>query len=252
LLLFGAIFTWVCYLLYISFLVCRLLQPHCGRMVMKNKKLLILLAASIMLLPMMGCSLTKGISTGEFVGTTYSNDFFNLSFKIPDNWTIGTKEQMAGIFKAGEDMIGSADKDVEKTMKLAEQKTLYLAYCARHPLDSADGFNSNINVTCTNLGLAGLAVKSSKDYAEAVVTELKDTFANSVGYTYTFGEIASTQINDAEFSLFDATRASQTMDIKQRMYCTIQNNYAVMFSISWQGDNELEDLMSIVDSICFK
>lgn len=224
---------------------------------MKKGRLLAVLVALLLLASLAGCAPAKSVSTGAFDKNTYSNDFFNMTFQVPDGWSIASKEEMAQIFKVSEEMLGSDNKDAEKAMKLAEQKTLYLAYASKHPKDYADGINANINLTCENLGIAGLVVKDSKDYAKAAQVQLAKAFEGSSDYSYSFGDIKSKTINGVEFSALDATLSmpagdGSTFQLPQRLYCTIKNNYALLFTLTWDEDADGAELESIVDTIQFK
>lgn len=218
---------------------------------MKTKKLSIVLAAIVLIAALAGCTPAKSITTGAFNGNAYANDFFGMTFKVPDGWTVASKEQMVDIFKAGQEMIGSNDKDAEKKMELAKQKTLYFAYASKHPIDYAEGPNSNFNLVCENLGIAGLVVKTSKDYAEAAIEQIKKS-TEGTDMSYTFGDITTQKIGGLDFAITDATLTYSGVEIKQRLVCTIKNNYALTFTLTWFDDAELPELQTIIDSIEIK
>ncbi len=213
---------------------------------MKQKRILIAFIITLLIMTLAGCGPAKSITTGAFDGATYSNDFFNMSFTVPADWTISSKEEMKQIFQAGVDEIGSDDKETEKKLKLAEAKTLYLAYASKHPLDYAEGFNPNLNVVCENLSLTSLVIKTSSDYAEAALKNMQSTMDG-----YTFSDIQTKTISGAEFAIVDAVLDYSGVEIRQQLVSTLKNNYAILFTLTYLEDTELDELQAIMDSISF-
>jgi len=219
---------------------------------MKTRNLLIVLVVLALIAAMAGCTPAKPVSTGSFNGPNYTNDFFNLSFTIPDGWAVATKEQMAQAFNVGAELITGTDTATGQKLDLAKQKALYLAFVSKLPYGDPSGFNSNINVLCENLGFTGsLLASTSKAYAELAMANIKSSTKDS-GMTYAFGDIAVKQMGGAEFAVFDATLTYNGMEIKQRVYCTLKNKYAILFSLTWMDDTDLASLQTIVDSIAIK
>ncbi len=221
---------------------------------MKRTNATLILLSIMLVLALTGCDViksvttdtAKNITTGSFEGNTYTNEYFGLSFTVPDGWTIATKDEMKQIFQAGADAIGSDDEETEKKLKLAEAKTLYLAYALKHPLDYADGFNPNINAVCENLSVAGLVIKTSGDYMDAAIKNLASAMEG-----YTFSDAQTKTIAGAEFSVVDAVLDYSGVEIKQQLVCTLKNNYAILFTLTYLEDAEMDELQKIVDSISF-
>jgi hypothetical protein len=220
---------------------------------MKPKRLPALFAALALAAALSGCTPAKPVTTGSFDGTAYANDYFGLTFRIPDGWSIATKDQMEEVFQVGAEMLGSDDKDAESKMELAKQKTLYLTYAMKYPYGYTDGYNDNVNVMCENLNLAAsLLIKTGADYIRAMEDQINGSDMASSGIAYTFGEITSCEINGTKFDTVDGTMDLSGFIIHQRMYCTLKNHYAILFAVSWMDDGSLEELQSIMDTVEFK
>lgn len=215
---------------------------------MKSRKLFAALLALLMIAILAGCSPGKAVSTGVFSGNTYTNDFLNLSFKVPDGWVISSKDEMASVFSVSADEIGSDDKEAEKKLNLGKQQVLYLAFASNHPEDYADGDIINISVIAENLSLAAsLLVTSGEDYAKAAIENLKKTDSS-----YVVGDIANQEINGTKFAVFDATLPSDNGDMKQRFICAVKSRYAIVFTMTYFVDSELSEYQPLLDTISFK
>lgn len=216
---------------------------------MKIRKPLIALAVILAVASLAGCAPSKPVSTGAFEGNVYTNDFFGMTFAVPEDWTILSKDEMAALFGQVIDEIGSTDKDAEAKMKLAEKKSLYLAVTAKYPIDYTEDTNPNINVIAENLGLMSFVVSKSKDYMEATMTNLKPTVAEGV----TFGEISTETVGGVEYSSFDMTTDDGSgYTMYQRFICTMKNKYAILFTMTWFEEDQLKELQSVIDSIEIK
>lgn len=184
----------------------------------------------------------KELTTGSFNGNVYTNDYFGLTFTIPDGYNVATKDEMASILQVSEDLLN------ESGDQLADEKDFYLTYVMKYPYGSQEGFNANMNAMCTNLGLSGLiSGTTSEDCLKATQDQL-----NTSGLSYTFGDITAQKINGADYSVMDATLSYQGVDISQRIYCTIQKGYAFAFTLTWMDNSDLTDLETMMSTITFK
>lgn len=215
---------------------------------MKRAKLLVVLAALVLVAALAGCTPAKPVSTGAFAGSTYSNDYFNLTFKAPDGWTIATKEEIAQVFNAAIDEVGTTDKDTADKLKLSQQKVLYLALVLKNPLTDTEENNPNFNVIAENLGLNALSVSNSADYAKANLDAMKTASPNAV-----YGDVANVKLNGADFASVDSTTAlSDGSNMMQRAYFAVKNGYGLVFTFTWFDDTDFSALQSLIDTISIK
>ncbi len=220
---------------------------------MKKAKATFLLIAVLLIVSLTGCDAVKSalnntekkITTGSFTGTTYTNDFFDLTFEIPKDWTVASNEDIMLITNATNDMLGAENEDLSK------RQALYLAYVMKYPVGTQDVFNANINIVTTNLGLAGLSMKNNKEFLQAAIDQIDQSLANTE-MTCTFGEIASKDIGGADFAVVDSATTLGEMEFQQRLLCTYRNNYAILVSLTWMDDAQLDELQTILDSMSFK
>lgn len=212
---------------------------------------IILAAAMALVCALSGCAGKPPMTTGAYDGNTYTNDFFGLTYSVPDGWVIASREDLIAIFEASTEAVGSDDKEAEKSMKLGEQEIVYLGYVAPHEYDYMEGSNPNLNLLCENLQAAGLVIRDSAAYVEAALDDLRSQY-DSMGVAYSIADPTTETIGGAEFSVIDATLTGDGYEVYQRMLCTVKNNYALVFTLTWYDDAELPDLETIVDSIQIK
>lgn len=193
-------------------------------------------------------STTAGVTLGAFNGTTYTNDFLGMSFKIPDSWSVATSDQIAQALNIGADILK------QDATGLSKEKVLYLAMALEKPYGTQGGFNANVNLVGTNLGLAGLAITSTKDMAQVSIDSLKQQLSGSSDVSITTSDVTSSQINGYEFAIVDATMtvSSKNLTVKQKYVFALKNNYWLQFTFSYGTDDELPALQSIIDSITVK
>jgi hypothetical protein len=212
---------------------------------MKSRKLAAFLALLMLAAAMAGCAPSKPFSVGAFDGNAYANEYFGMTFSLPDGWSIPTDEQIKEIAGITDEMLGKAGADLSK------EETVYLAYAMKYPYGYADGFNPNMNIVTTNLGLYGFAVKSNSDFLGQALEQMKKQLEGT-DMSFEFSEIAEQKIGGVDFAVVDSTSTYFGMEFSQRMLCTIRRNYAVMITFSWMGDDGIDDIQTIMDSLSFE
>jgi hypothetical protein len=186
-------------------------------------------------------STPKAITTGMYDGQVYTNDFFGLSFRIPEGYTPLSKQQIMRVFKVAAEMVGNGD---EMEQGLDEQKMFFLTMVVKDP-DFATVDNPNFNVICENFELSGLQYDSLLEYAMAA----HEYSLESNPYIVENGDITLTTINGVEFAVSDQTVCNQGITMYQRNCSTLKNGYAIVFTLTWFTDEELAELEKFTDTI---
>lgn len=204
----------------------------------------------VITLAVTGCSSNNSVSTGAFKGETYTNDFFGLSLNVPKDWHIASKDEIQKAYRVGQELVGSDDQVIEKTLKLDQQKTLYLFLANEYPLDHTGSFNSNAGLTCENLSITGLKVKNAKEYMLAAIKGLDQNASN-----LQMGEVDEQKIGNTKVAMVYCELELQGIKLRQRFVAAIKNHYAIMLTLTYPRDasvEKLDELQDIVASIKFK
>lgn len=191
-------------------------------------------------------STEKVISMGEMNGNTYTNNYFDLSFSIPETWTLKSEQQIQQMNAKGAAMIAGDDEDKKEEFKLSEIRELTLVYAAKHELGYDKGFNSSILCICENLIFRGSSIKSGADHLEEVQKYLEGT-----NILISFSSITSEALGSKKFDVY---RTKTTYDIgvvNQKMYSSVIDGYVLTFIITFSSEQELSELESILNTITF-
>jgi len=186
------------------------------------------------------------LTLGEMVGNTYSNDFFGITYVIPDNWTILTQVEIAELNGLGEDIIRENNEDFANKMDLSKEQTLNLTYAFMYPLTNQNSFNPSFMSMAENLNyFQGLIIKSGSDYLNVLKGNLEE-----VGLGYEFDVLTKEEIGGISFDVLP-TRIQGTY-IHQKYYAAIMKKYAVCFIITYSTDIQKLDLDNLLATVQFE
>ena len=181
------------------------------------------------------------LTTGEFRENTYYNDYFGLSFTVPDDWKIATRDQIDQIFGAAMDAM-AGEEGLESAADLAEQQVLYLAVASKYELGTAP--NPNVNLGAENLSGAEDVVQSPGDYLQIVMGQLEGAAVD-----YTFDGISTATHSGAEFATMNMTMEYEGTTTYQTQLCTIVKGYALVFTFTYYQEDEMNEMGGIADTI---
>lgn len=132
------------------------------------KKIICVLFAAVLLLSVCGCSSEIEFTAGEWKGNVYTNEYAGINFKMPDDWTHYTDEQLAETMKLSIDAAAGSD---EYAQKIAELATVY-GMVAMNPEMTA-----NVQVVFENVTVSGNNDMTARGSLDIVVPAFIETFA---------------------------------------------------------------------------
>ncbi len=165
---------------------------------------------------------------GSVDGNVYTNDYFGLRFEAVDNWSIGTKEEIANLSGLAADAV----EDEELAEQLRTSGAIYDFY-------AQDNSNSdNINIVLQDIGLYGnmLSVLGPEELIEQIIPQVEKAYA-SAGY-----EVHTCEVSDATFKgetvkCIATHFTAQGIEMYQRQVYSFSNNYiAVITATSARED----------------
>lgn len=224
-----------------------------------KKRILALLAATVMTMSLVACGSDKDSSNGTTEGTVnigadvvteqesvtdidmvaergtiandvYTNKDFNISFPIPSGSTIYSDEQIAQMLGIGQNVLSSTGNYTAEQMETAMNGTFYDVWFA-YP----DGM-SNAYVAYENMKTTGTYGKfTAKDY----VTSMKQQFSAVTAYNYSF-DPDTTEILGGE--TYECLNAKTDAGIDQKIYIRQVGNYMLCLTLSYKsGDTKVVD-----------
>lgn len=179
---------------------------------------------------------------GKVAGRTYTNEGFDFEITFPDSWLIPGKDFEAYMLSQGFDLrvkppTAANPKDQAALKKAADRvKILLTAYRSMPGL--AD--NAIMRVSVENLSTSP-QIKDAVDYFDAMRASFR---LAKLPADFTFSETNAEQLGSKQFGFIDVSAS----DGKKRMYATVKNGYAIMFTLSYTKEADLQTMREILSN----
>lgn len=183
---------------------------------------------------------TPAIDPGTVYLRTYTNKTLNFAVTFPDSWLIPDSDFEEYMKKQGFDLSlkfppGLTPQTKGKIKNSAKQLTVLLTAYKYVP-----GMENNAVVRISVEDLKNFPqVKDAVDYIDA----MRATFRSMplpVGFKYS--ETQAEQLGTKQFAYID----TETKDDKRRLYATVRDGHALMFSITYSEKPDLEVLRQML------
>lgn len=192
----------------------------------------------------------KDNSANVELGTTekgsYTNDYFGVSLKFPEEWEFQDAEGMNELTSASSDAIAGDDDTKKKQLELSQTKTLNLLMASELPLGGQEVGPSAMAIAEKVSLLQG--IRTGKDYLEATKKFMVDS-----QFPYEYKDIATETIGGKEMDVMQITMdAGDGTTITQDYYSTIIEGYAFNFIFTYLDDASKAEIDNIKKSVQFK
>jgi hypothetical protein len=183
------------------------------------------------------------VPKGTITGNTYTNKFLGFTLPLPETWTIATDEFATYMKGKGVDVSAkppkAADLLSQKKVDANFKRLTILATAYRSLPGTAQ--NSMIRIAAEDVkGLnTNRPVKDAVDYVDLMRTQLSSV-RMPAGYKYS--ETQAEKLGPNQFAYID-TSDNQG---KTRIYVTVRKGYAVLFSLNYVADEDLETFRDIL------
>ena len=165
------------------------------------------------------------IDFGEIIDRSYTNFFFGFKLTFPESWFVNTVENDADLKNA------KINFDI-KTPK--NTKNILNAFKFQEKL----GVTSVFTVSAEDLDDFP-NIKDAVDYFDA----MRQTFkVVKLSPDFKYSETNAEKINNRQFAYLDIS----TDKSKKRLYATVKNGFAVIFTLTYNDDGGLETMKNIL------
>ena len=177
---------------------------------------------------------------GNVSGRTYSNTVHGFRIAFPDTWVIADRDYEDVVkskgfdisLKAPENLSGPAKLQVEKALE--NVKLLVTAY--RSSPGSTD--NAILRVSVEDLRTVP-AVKDAVDYFDL----MRSQFAvMKLPADFKYSETQAEKLGAKQFAFLDTSSTAG----KKRMYATVRNGFAIMFTLSYTRPEDIATMRQIL------
>ena len=184
---------------------------------------------------------------GEVSGRTYTNKSLGFEITFPDEWLIPGDDFEAYMRSKGFDLGLKAPDSLPPTTKVklnaALKKVQVLQTAYRSMPGSAD--NAIIRISAEDL-TPNPQIKDAVDYVDAV-RSLYATMKLPMDFKYSDTQAEELR-NKKQFAFLDTTEREG----KKRMYVTVRDGVAILFTISYKKPEDLETLRGVLGTGNFK
>ena len=183
------------------------------------------------------------VPKGTVSGRTYTNKGLGFSVTFPDTWLIPGDDFVAYMKKAGFDISPKPPKAANP----ADQKKVDAAFyrlkillTAYRSLPGTEG-NSVARIAVENVKLLNTnrPVKDAVDYVDLVRSQMA---AVKMPAGERFSETQAEKLGQNQYAFIDTS----DKNTKTRMYVTVRNGYAILFSLNYSTDEDLETFRDVL------
>lgn len=166
---------------------------------------------------------------GKVADRTYSNSRFEFEVTVPENWYIAGNDFEKVVRAHGHDL--SIDPLTTKSARQIDVLlTAFRSDTGRH--------GAVLRVTAEDLR-ANPQIRDAVDYFDA----MRSQFASmKLPPDFKYSETGAEQLGKQQFAYIDTTSGEG----KKRLYATVRKRHAVLFSISYSKDDDLQALRQVL------
>jgi hypothetical protein len=174
---------------------------------------------------------------GVVEGNTYKNKFFGVKITTPEKWVIQESEVNKAIKQTGSEMVKGKNAQSEKALEQAVQR-LTLLFTASKDIIGIE--NNAIMIFSAEKAPPTMQIRNGEDYLRLTVQSFKKLqLPADFKYSETIG---SEKLGGETFHYLDVERTGY----RQRFYATARKGYALFFTLSYIGDEDLETMKKVI------
>ena len=185
------------------------------------------------------------IDEGKVVGRTYSNATFGFEVTFPDTWLIPDKDFEAFMKSQGFDLSLNAPDSLPPASKAAVNQAIKRVNVLLTAYRSMPGSTDNaiVRISVEDLSL-NPQIKDAVDYFDAI----RAMYAKmKLPKDFTYSATQAEKLGNTQFGFIDADSSAG----KKRMYATVRNGFAILFTLSYKLDADLFTLPEILSGAKF-
>ena len=181
------------------------------------------------------------IDLGVVDGCTYTNETFNFQVTFPDKWLIPGYDFESYMKKQGFDLglkaPDSLSTNSQATINQAIKRVNILLTAYRSMPGATD--NAIVRISVEDL-TANPQIKDAVDYFDAIGATYA---AMKLPADFKYSAAKAEKLGAKQFAFLDTSADAG----KKRMYATVRKGYAIMFTISYTKDDDLQTLRHVLE-----
>ena len=180
------------------------------------------------------------VDKGEVVERTYTNATFNFEITLPDEWIIPGDDFEKIVREQGFDLNLQTPKAVNPIVQTKLNQTASRVSVLFNAFKSVAGVDETAILRVSVEDLRAVPqVKDAVDYFDL----MRETYKNiKLPADFTYSETQAERLGRMQFAFLDTSNGAG----KKRMYATVRNGHAVMFTLTYKS---AEDLSAIKNAL---
>lgn len=189
------------------------------------------------------------VSQGRLEGGTYSNDFFGISFSIPQGWVAQDAAARQAIIDSGKKIFESGKNTARERagVEASVQRTVFLLSVSKYELGAVrPDFNAQMSFLAERVPTA--VVKTGRDYLTQMMLVAKNSSAN----LELTGPVRAEKVGGVSFAVADAKLTIGVAVAAQKYYSTIIKGHALLFAFTYSDEADAKTFEGLIKSVRFK
>jgi hypothetical protein len=185
---------------------------------------------------------------GRLEGGTYTNDFFGVSFNVPQGWVAQDAAMKQRILDKGKEIVGAgADKRKAAGIESSIQRTYFLLSISKYDLNlPPPGFNALI--MCMAERVPSAVIKTGEDYIASMLRTTQGTAAK----LELSGPVRTEKVGGVNFAVANAKLTTPSATAAQKYYVMIKNGYAFMLGYTYIDEADAKAFDDVIKTLKFK
>ena len=172
----------------------------------------------------------------------YTNDELKFEVTLPEPWLIADSEFNKKISEQGIDLALKAPDDLSKVSQVQINRALdrvTILLTAYRPTFASEE-SALIRVSRENLTPLP-EVRDAVDYFDLMRGQFK---VMTLPPNFTYSETQAEELGQRQFAYIDVTSDAG----KKRLYATVKNRYAILFTVSYKDERDLQTMRQILSA----
>ncbi|MFH1673323.1 MAG: hypothetical protein ABIF87_07860 [Pseudomonadota bacterium] len=199
----------------------------------------------VCLFTLVGCE--EDPTEATIIGNTYTNKYFEFSFKIPEDWIVMDKRTTDIALQRQMEAVAWSQGVSENTVRSAAEKTYHLLSIFEKPVDSDASLRSSITIGAVKMSPRSESGSSS----DFLVQMIKVMRRGAIAYK-PLGEVTECFIGGRQFSKLDLSILVQSAEVHQAYVLGKVKGYALLFIFTGDSKEGVNRSVKIAKPVHFK
>lgn len=189
----------------------------------------------------------KILDYGKIENGVYTNEFFNFSLELPQDWHVQSQESMEDLQDAGSDLLAGEDENKKAILEASRDRSGSLLGLFKYEIGSQVDFNPSFLMLFERFSGA-TGIKTGADYLFHTRKMLKES---NLSYAVLDEEFKSQQVDGRDFYTLNTRLDVGENSIYQTYYVHVEGKYALAMIMTYFNPETKTELEAILNKVKF-